>query len=110
MKEDIGMIVGVAEKPTVLVVDDIVTMIVEVTGGYALSRVCIAGGGIVSMTVGVGVPGGSTVCMTFGVPEEVKILTLVAEVTEGVSCSVCFVHAWGEEGGKGDSLCTFIVY
>ena len=74
------MTVGVAERATVLLVgDDVVNMIVEVTGRYALSRVCLAGGGTVSLTV--------------GVAEGVKILSMVAEVTEGVAFSVCFVHA-----------------
>ena len=76
--EDVGMIVGVAERPTVLLVDDVVNMVVA---------------------------------------EGVKILTLVAEVTEGVGCSVCFVHVWGRweglggggGGGGGGVLCTFIV-
>ena len=80
------MIVGVAERPTVLLVDDVANMVVE---------------GVVSMTLGVGVPEGSIVSMPFGVPEGVKILTLVAEVTEGVGCSVCSVHVWEEEGRKG---------
>ena len=51
--EDADMIVGVAERPTVLLVDDVVNIVVEETGGYALLRVCLAGGNIVSMTLGV---------------------------------------------------------
>ena len=103
------MIVGVEERSTVLLVsDDIVSM---VTVGYALLRVCLAGGGIVSMTLGVGVPGGGTVYTTLGVgvPEGGKILTLVAELTEGVGCSVCFVHMWGNGRRGRVGLCTFIV-
>ena len=71
--EAAGMIVGVAERPTVLLVDDVANMVVE---------------GVVSMTLGVGVPEGSIVSMPFGVPE-------------GVGCSVCSVHVWEEEGRKG---------
>ena len=86
------MTVGVAERSTVLLVsEDIVSML---TGGYTLLRVCLVGGDIVSITLGVGVPGGSIVCTTEGV----KISTVVAEVTEDVGCSVCFVHALGGNG------------
>ena len=91
--EVVDMTVGVAERSTVLLVsEDIVSML---TGGYTLLRVCLVGGDIVSITLGVGVPGGGIVCMTLGVPEGVKISTLVAEVTVDVGCSVCFVHALG---------------
>ena len=73
------MTVGVAERSIVLLVgDDIVNMIVGVTGRYALSRVCLAGGDIVSLTV--------------EVAEGVKVVNVVAEVIEGVG-SVCFMHA-----------------
>ena len=70
------MTVGVAERSTVLLVSE----------------------DIVSITLGVGVPGGGIVCTTLGVPEGVKISTVVAEVTEDVGCSVCFVHALGGNG------------
>ena len=95
--EDVGMIVGVTETPTVLLVDDVVNMIVEVTGGYALSRVCLVGGSIVSMTV--------------EVAEGVKNVGMVTAVTEGVGCSVCFVHVCvcgGGGGGGGRSVFMFI--
>ena len=79
--EVVAMTVGVAERATVLLVgDDVVNMIVEVTGRYVLSRVCLAGGGTVNLTVG-------------GKAEGVKISSMVAEGTEGVAFSVCFVHA-----------------
>ena len=96
--EDVGIIVGVAERPTVLLVDDVVNMVVEVTGGYALLRVCLTGGSIV--------------CTTVGVAEGVKIVSMVAAVSEGAGCSVCFVHVWGKVGREvlgGVFLCTFIV-
>ena len=79
-------------------------MIVGVTGRNALSRVCLAGGGRVSLTVGVAER--STV--EVGVAEGVKILSMVAEVTEGVTFSVfCACIGEGRRGGVG--LCTFIV-
>ena len=88
--EVVAMTVGVAEIPTVLLVgDDIVNIIVEVTGRYALSRVCLAGGGTVSLTVGAAERSTEEV----GVAEGVNIVSVVAEVTEGVAFSVCFVHA-----------------
>ena len=96
--EVLSMTVGVAERSTVLLVsedivsEDIVSML---TGGYTLLRVCLIGGDIVSITLGVGVPGGGIVCTTLGVREGVKISSVVAEVTEDVGCSVCFVHALG---------------
>ena len=83
--EVVAMTVGVAAIPTVLLVgDDIVNMIVGVTGRNALSRVCLAGGG--------------RVCLTVGVAEGVDILSMVAEVAEGVAFSVCFVHAYRGRG------------
>ena len=36
-----------------------------------------------------------------GVAEGVKIVSMVAAVTEGVCCSVCFVHEWGKVGREG---------
>ena len=88
--EVVAMTVGVAGRSTALLVgDDIVNIIVGVTGRYALSKVCLAGEGTVSMTVGVAER--STV--EVGKAEGVKILNMVAEVTEGVTFSVCFVHA-----------------
>ena len=79
--EVVAMTVGVAERSIVLLVgDDIVRVIVEVTGRYVLSRLCLAGGDIVSMKLRV------------GVAEGVKVVNVVAEVTEGVG-SVCFMHA-----------------
>ena len=87
--EVVAMTVGVAERATVLLVgDDVVNMTVGVTGGYALSRVCLAGGGTMSLTVGAAER--STVEM--GKAEGVNIVSMVAEVTEGVTFSVCFVH------------------
>lgn len=46
-------------------------------------------------------PGGGIVCTTLGVPEGVKIVVMVAEVTEGAGCSVCSVHVWGKVGREG---------
>ena len=89
-REVVGITVGAAEIPTVLLVGgDIVNMTVGVTGGYALSRVCLAGGGTVNLTVGAAER--STVEM--GKAEGVNIVSMVAEVTEGVAFSVCFVDA-----------------
>ena len=88
--EVVSMTVGVTERSTVLLVgDDIVNMTVEVTGRYALSRVCLAGGGTMNLTVGAAER--STV--EVGKAEGVNIVSMVAEVTEGVTFSVCFVHA-----------------
>ena len=88
--EVVAMTVGVAAIPTVLLVgDDMVNMTVGVTGRNALSRVCLAGGGRVCLTVGVAER--STV--EVGKAEGVKIWSMVAEVTEVVTFSVCFVHA-----------------
>ena len=88
--EVVAMTVGVAERSTVLLVGgDIVNMTVEVTGRYALSRVCLAGGGTMNLTVGAAER--STV--EVGKAEGVNIVSMVAEVTEGVTFSVCFVHA-----------------
>ena len=36
--------------------------------------------------------------MMVGMAEGVK---MVAAVTEGAGCSVCFVHVWGKREGKG---------
>ena len=119
--EVVGITVGVAERSTVLLVsEDIVSML---TGGYTLLRVCLVGGDIVSITLGVGVPGGGIVCMalglgvpgggivctTVGVPEGVKISTVVAEVTEDVGCSVFCACIRVERMKSRVGLCTFIV-
>ena len=78
----VSLTVGVAERSIVLPVgSDIVSMTVGVTDGDGLSRVCLAGGDIVSVTLRVGV----------------KVVKVVAEVTEGVG-SVCFMHVWEKEG------------
>ena len=37
-------------------------------------------------------------CTTLGVPEGVKIVVMIAEVTEDVGCSV---HVWGKVGREG---------
>ena len=89
------MTVGVAERSTVLLVsDENVSML---TRGYALLRVCLVVGGIVRMTLGMGVPGGGIVCMTLGVGVPGGgIVCMTLGVPEGVGCSVCFVHAWRE--------------